>query len=107
MQRATVIAAGVELFATRVRYSGFSIGYNLCVAAFGGATPYVVTWLTAQTADNGAPASPGRNGRNVPIRGRCSRGGDHRVATELQLGRGAAIEQRDAAQVDITRRSNP
>jgi len=46
----------VELFATRVRYSGFSIGYNACVAAFGGTTPYVVTRLTAQTADNVAPA---------------------------------------------------
>jgi MHS family proline/betaine transporter-like MFS transporter len=41
---------------TRVRYSGFSIGYNVCVAAFGGTTPYVVTWLTAQTANNVAPA---------------------------------------------------
>lgn len=50
------VAAGVELFATRVRYSGFSIGYNICVAAFGGTTPYVVTWLTAQTANNVAPA---------------------------------------------------
>jgi MFS transporter, MHS family, proline/betaine transporter len=50
------VAAGVELFATRVRYSGFSIGYNVCVAAFGGTTPYVVTWLTAQTANNVAPA---------------------------------------------------
>jgi MHS family proline/betaine transporter-like MFS transporter len=45
------VAAGVELFTTRVRYSGFSIGYNVCVAAFGGTTPYVVTWLTAQTAN--------------------------------------------------------
>ncbi len=109
------VAAGVELFATRVRYSGFSIGYNICVAAFGGTTPYVVTWLTAadgqqrgarllrrrrrdrlaahhpdHQGDRGAPASPGRSGRNVPIRSRCSRGGDHRVATELQLGRAAA-----------------
>jgi MHS family proline/betaine transporter-like MFS transporter len=52
----TAVAAGVELFATRVRYSGFSIGYNICVAAFGGTTPYVVTWLTAETGDNVAPA---------------------------------------------------
>ncbi len=50
------VAAGVELFATRVRYSGFSVGYNICVATFGGTTPYVVTWLTAQTANNVAPA---------------------------------------------------
>jgi MFS transporter, MHS family, proline/betaine transporter len=52
-------SAGVELFATRVRYSGFSrfsIGYNVCVAAFGGTTPYVVTWLTAETGNSMAPA---------------------------------------------------
>ena len=51
----TAVSAGVEMFATTVRYSGFSIGYNICVAAFGGTTPYVVTWLTAQTG-NTAPA---------------------------------------------------
>jgi MFS transporter, MHS family, proline/betaine transporter len=39
-----------------VRYSGFSIGVNICVAAFGGTTPYVVTWLTASTGNNVAPA---------------------------------------------------
>jgi MFS transporter, MHS family, proline/betaine transporter len=50
------VAAGVELFATRVRYSGFSIDYNVCVAAFGGTTPYAVTWLTAETGNNVAPA---------------------------------------------------
>jgi MHS family proline/betaine transporter-like MFS transporter len=53
---ATAVSAGVELFATSVRYSGFSIGYNICVAGFGGTTPYVVTWLTAQTGNNTAPA---------------------------------------------------
>jgi len=42
------VSAGVELFATRVRYSGFSIGYNIAVAGFGGTTPLVVTWLTAR-----------------------------------------------------------
>ncbi len=52
----TAVSAGVELFATTVRYSGFSIGYNVCVAGFGGTTPYVVTWLTAQTGNNTAPA---------------------------------------------------
>ena len=52
----TAVSAGVEMFATTVRYSGFSIGYNICVAAFGGTTPYVVTWLTAQTGNNKAPA---------------------------------------------------
>ena len=53
---ATAVTAGVELFATRVRYSGFSIGYNVAVAAFGGTTPYVVTWLTAATGNHLAPA---------------------------------------------------
>ena len=50
------VSAGVEMFATRVRYSGFSIGYNICVAGFGGTTPYVVTWLTAHTGNVLAPA---------------------------------------------------
>jgi MFS transporter, MHS family, proline/betaine transporter len=45
------VTAGVELFATRVRYNGFSIGYKVAVAGFGGTTPYVVTWLTAQTCN--------------------------------------------------------
>ena len=49
------VSAGVEMFATRVRYSGFAVGYNVCVALFGGTTPYAVTWLTAHT---GNPLSP-------------------------------------------------
>jgi MHS family proline/betaine transporter-like MFS transporter len=53
---AVAVSAGVELFATRVRYSGFSIGYNICVAGFGGTTPYIVTWLTAATNNVMAPA---------------------------------------------------
>lgn len=52
----SAVSAGVELFATRVRFSGFSIGYNVCVALFGGTTPYVVTWLTAATGNAVAPA---------------------------------------------------
>ncbi|GAB3222021.1 MFS transporter [Mycolicibacterium hippocampi] len=50
------VSAGVELFATRVRFSGFSVGYNVCVAVFGGTTPYIVTWLTAATGNVIAPA---------------------------------------------------
>ncbi len=49
------VSAGVEMFATRVRYSGFAVGYNVCVALFGGTTPYVVTWLVGHT---GNPLSP-------------------------------------------------
>src|SRR4051812_23496398 len=40
-----------ELFATRLRYSGLSIGYNVSVAVFGGTTPYVVTLLAARTGN--------------------------------------------------------
>jgi MFS transporter, MHS family, proline/betaine transporter len=50
------VATAVELFATRVRYSGFSIGYNVCVAAFGGTTPYAVAWITGSTGNNLAPS---------------------------------------------------
>ncbi len=39
-----------------MRYSGFSVGYNLCVAVFGGTTPYAVTWLTAETGNPRAAA---------------------------------------------------
>jgi MHS family proline/betaine transporter-like MFS transporter len=53
---AVAVTAGVELFATRVRYSGFAVGYNIAVAGFGGTTPYVVTWLTGETGNSLAPA---------------------------------------------------
>jgi MHS family proline/betaine transporter-like MFS transporter len=51
-----VLAAGAELFATRVRSSGYSIGYNLSVAVFGGTAPYVATWLVDRTGNDIAPA---------------------------------------------------
>lgn len=50
------VTAGVELFTTAVRYSGFAIGYNIAVAGFGGTTPYVLTWLTAATGNVMVPA---------------------------------------------------
>ena len=50
------LAAGAELFATRVRSSGYSIGYNVSVALFGGTAPYIATWLTARTGNELAPA---------------------------------------------------
>jgi MHS family proline/betaine transporter-like MFS transporter len=50
------LAAGAELFATRVRSSGYAIGYNVSVAVFGGTTPYAATWLTDRTGDAIAPA---------------------------------------------------
>jgi MFS transporter, MHS family, proline/betaine transporter len=51
----TTIAALTELFPTRVRYGGFSIGYNISVAVFGGAAPFFATWLISVT---GNPLSP-------------------------------------------------
>jgi MFS transporter, MHS family, proline/betaine transporter len=50
------LAAGAELFATRVRSSGYSIGYNVSVAVFGGTAPYVATWLVDRTGNEIAPA---------------------------------------------------
>lgn len=37
------------LFPTRVRYSGFALGYNVATAAFGGTAGLVVQWLIQQT----------------------------------------------------------
>ncbi len=50
------LAAGAELFATRVRSGAYSIGYNTSVAIFGGTAPYVATWLTDRTGNELAPA---------------------------------------------------
>jgi MFS transporter, MHS family, proline/betaine transporter len=50
------LAAAAELFATRVRSSAYSIGYNVSVAIFGGTAPYVATWLVARTDNELAPA---------------------------------------------------
>jgi MHS family proline/betaine transporter-like MFS transporter len=50
------LAAGAELFATRVRSTGYSIGYNVSVAVFGGTAPYVATWLADRTGNPIAPA---------------------------------------------------
>ncbi len=46
----------VALFPTRTRYSGFSIGYNIGVAVFGGTTPFIATYLVDVTGNNLAPA---------------------------------------------------
>jgi MFS transporter, MHS family, proline/betaine transporter len=45
-----------EMFVTRVRYGGFSLGYNLSVSAFGGTAPFLVTLLAARTGNNASPA---------------------------------------------------
>lgn len=50
------LAAMNELFTTRVRYGGFSLGYNLSVSAFGGTAPFIVTFLVAKTGIVASPA---------------------------------------------------
>ena len=46
----------VELFPTRVRNSGYSIGYNLPFAIFGGTSPLIATWLVKATNNLAAPS---------------------------------------------------
>ncbi len=49
-------AAMVELFETRLRYTGLGIGYNLSLSLFGGTAPLIGTWLVARTGQVVAPA---------------------------------------------------
>lgn len=50
------LAAMNEMFSTRVRYGGFSLGYNFSVSAFGGTAPFLVTFLVARTDNSASPA---------------------------------------------------
>jgi MHS family proline/betaine transporter-like MFS transporter len=50
------LAAFVELFPTRTRYTGLGLSYNLAVAVCGGTTPLVATWLVNVTGSTLAPA---------------------------------------------------
>lgn len=45
-----------EMFPTRVRYSGVSIGFNVATIVGGGTAPYVAAWLTSATGSSLAPA---------------------------------------------------
>jgi len=49
-------AAMAELFPTNIRYGSMAIAYNVCVAVFGGITPYFATFLIASTGNTFAPA---------------------------------------------------
>ncbi|MGW0163523.1 MFS transporter [Mycobacterium sp. NPDC003323] len=49
-------AAMIEMFATRVRYTAFSVGYNLAIALFGGTAPMIAAWLVSRTGMATAPA---------------------------------------------------
>jgi MFS transporter, MHS family, proline/betaine transporter len=51
-----VVVVIVEVFPTRVRYSGASIGYNLGYMIFGGTAPIVATYLVSATGSDIAPA---------------------------------------------------
>ncbi|HEX2740701.1 MAG TPA: MFS transporter [Rubrobacter sp.] len=51
-----VVVIIVEIFPTRVRYSGASIGYNLGYMIFGGSAPIVATALVSATGSDIAPA---------------------------------------------------
>jgi len=52
----TSLAAMNEMFATRVRYGGFSIGYNISVSVFGGTAPFLVALLITATHNPASPA---------------------------------------------------
>jgi MHS family proline/betaine transporter-like MFS transporter len=45
-----------EFFATRIRYSGVSIAYNVSYAYLGGTAPMYITWLIEKTQDTLIPA---------------------------------------------------
>lgn len=46
----------VEIFPTRVRYTGMSLSYNICAACFGGTAPMVCQWLLVNTGSSFAIA---------------------------------------------------
>ena len=52
----TTMAALTELFSTRVRYGGLSIGYNVNGALLGGTAPLFATYLVSTTGSSLAPA---------------------------------------------------
>jgi MFS transporter, MHS family, proline/betaine transporter len=49
--------AAVERFPTRVRYSGFALGYNVGAAIFGGTTPLLAAWLIHTSGSLMAPSA--------------------------------------------------
>lgn len=44
-----------EMVPTAVRCSAVSLGYNACMALFGGTTPFIATYLVERTSDDFAP----------------------------------------------------
>ncbi len=45
-----------DLFPTRTRTSGLSLGYNIAVTLFGGFAPALVSWLIVATGSKLAPS---------------------------------------------------
>jgi MHS family proline/betaine transporter-like MFS transporter len=45
----------VELFPTRVRYTGIGLSLGLASAAFGGSAPFLATWLVSKTGNDMLP----------------------------------------------------
>jgi MHS family proline/betaine transporter-like MFS transporter len=45
-----------EIAPPRLRCSTVALGYNLCMAIFGGTTPIVATYLVSRTGDDFMPA---------------------------------------------------
>lgn len=45
-----------ETFATRSRYLGFALPFNIGAVVFGGVAPYIATWLIAKTGNSHSPA---------------------------------------------------
>jgi MHS family proline/betaine transporter-like MFS transporter len=45
-----------EIFPSRVRYTGFGIGFNISGPLFGGMAPFLATWLISSTGSALSPA---------------------------------------------------
>ena len=45
-----------EMFPTNVRYSAYSIGFNLSTVIFGGSAPLLMTWIIGLTGITGIPS---------------------------------------------------
>lgn len=52
---AVMLAAQVELFPTRCRYTGYALGMNVANAVFGGGAPLAATAVVAATGDLASP----------------------------------------------------
>ncbi len=53
---ASLVAFNVGLLPPQVRCTGLAIAYNAAVGIFGGATPFIATWLIKSTGNPTAPA---------------------------------------------------